>query len=233
MRLILVSAAVAASPLSAQIVCDTLPIAFDPASAVFTTSTMSFGDSVLTVNVINTSTTPMAYPQLKLVPITPLPPGMVLNTDWSVFASSWNPGETTTAEFYFDVAQPLPPDAEVTFAVWAANLTPLLIDDPCRFGQDLSFNLNPATQGLGEVGSWSVLRVHPQPAGWQVWVERPVGRAGDVLELWSAAGQRVMVIRSTSVREAIDVSALDPGGYLLVWREKEAVLGRRVVLVAR
>ena len=47
---------------TAQTICDSLPIAYDPASVVFTGTDMSFGDSVLTVNVINTSATPMAYP---------------------------------------------------------------------------------------------------------------------------------------------------------------------------
>ncbi len=218
---------------TAQTVCDSLPIACDPASVVFTGTDLSFGDSVLTVNVINTSTTPMAYPQLKLVPITPLPPGMVMNTDWSVFASSWNPGETATAEFYFDVAQPIPPDAEVTFAVWATNLTPLLVDDSCRFLQDLTINLAPTVQGLDERSSQAELIVGPQPALDQLWVELPPAEATGLIELWSCAGLRILSRAARNARNVIDVSLLAPGSYMLVWREGAAVRGRRAVLVVR
>ena len=218
---------------TAQTIFDSLPIAYDPASVVFTGTDMSFGDSVLTVNVINTSATPMAYPQLKLVPITPLPPGMVMNTAWSVFASSWNPGETATAEIYFDVAQPIPPDAEVTFAVWATNLTPLLVDDSCRFLQDLTVNLNPNVQALDERSNVAPLVVGPQPASDQLWVELPPAEATGLIELWSCAGQRILSRAARDARNVIDVSLLAPGSYMLVWREGAAVRGRRAVLVVR
>lgn len=231
MRLAALSLVLTTMASTAQTICDSLPIACDPASVVFTGTDLSFGDSVLTVNVINTSTTPMAYPQLKLVPITPLPPGMVMNTDWSVFASSWNPGETAAAEFYFDVAQPIPPDAEVTFALWATNLTPLLVDDSCRFLQDLTVNLAPTVQGLDERAAMAPLVVGPQPAADQLWVELSSAVATGLIELWSSTGQRILSRAARDVRTMIDVSLVPPGSYLLVWREGMAVRGRRAVVV--
>src|SRR5689334_8607455 len=76
-----------------SILCDTLPIFYDPVSITFTTSDQqSFGDSMIVVEITNTSSINMAYPQLKLMPLTPLPPGMIQNTEWYTFSSSWNTG---------------------------------------------------------------------------------------------------------------------------------------------
>src|SRR5690348_15367541 len=89
-----------------SILCDTLPIFYDPVSITFTTGEEPFGDSAIVVEMTNTSTTDMAYPQLKLVPLTPLPPGMSQNTQWDTFASAWNTGVTMPADCFFDVVQP-------------------------------------------------------------------------------------------------------------------------------
>jgi hypothetical protein len=218
---------------SAQTICDSLPIAYDPMSAVFTGSDMSFGDSVITVNVTNTSTVPMAYPQLKLVPVTPLPPGMEMTIGWSVFSSSWNPGQTSPASIYFDVAQPIPPDAQVTFQVWATNLTPLLVDDSCRFVQDLTINLNPSAQGILESAERRKVKIWPQPAINEFAVEMDWAFPEDRLELWCVSGRAVRNLSVKDVRDAIPVGDLQPGTYQLLWRRDAAVLGRSPVLVLR
>src|SRR5689334_23281959 len=88
--------------------CETLPISYDPLGITFGGGEVGFGDSVITIPISNTSSTDMAYPQIKLVPLTPLPPGMTQNTHWDTFASSWNVGLTMPANCFFDVVQAIP-----------------------------------------------------------------------------------------------------------------------------
>ncbi|HLC83981.1 MAG TPA: hypothetical protein VJI69_09125, partial [Bacteroidia bacterium] len=90
---------------SAQIViCDTMPINYNPTTIAFSTASSSFGDSVLTIDITNNSNTNFAYPLAKMVPVGMWPAGMSLTTGsqgWNVFGSSWNTGQTNACPFFF------------------------------------------------------------------------------------------------------------------------------------
>jgi hypothetical protein len=114
---------------------------------------ISFGDYFLSIPIKNTTTSNYAYPQAKLVPITPLPDGLVLNPSgdvWNVFASSWNIDSTAPAQLYFDQNLALPPNASVTFELWMKNLAPLSIDS-CKFDNTFTFNFNPQPNSINSL----------------------------------------------------------------------------------
>jgi len=216
---------------SAQISCDPLPIAYDPGSAVFTEGEISFGDSAIVIDVTNTSTTPMAYPQLKLVPITPLPAGMVMNTHWATFASSWNPGETMPASIFFDVNEPLAPNASVIFEVWANNLTPLLTGDSCRFDAPLNINLDPSALGLAELGA-DHIRVWPQPADDLLNIRLPAQASGRLV-MTDATGHEVVNRPVAGTMNVLSLDDLGPGYYVLSYWAGADLVASRVVSLAR
>lgn len=136
--------------------CDTVPFAYRADSITWGSAfPSSFGDSVLAIPIHNGTTTGFAYPQAKIVSLTPLPTGLVLReygASWSVFASAWNPGETYPASMFFDVTAPLPPNASATFEVWLTNLAPLAIDS-CKFDTTFTFNFNPQPTGIIETAN--------------------------------------------------------------------------------
>jgi hypothetical protein len=231
MRWTIITLSLTAIQTSAQISCYDLPIDYDPSTATFVESEFSLGDSVLHVDVRNESMASYAYPQLKLVPIIPLPPGMTMTSDWSVFASAWNPGDTATADIYFDVAQPIPPGAVVTFEVWAKNLSPLLEDDSCRFDQDLTMNLDPVAQGIAYFSAGIPMKSWPLPTNDELTVEFPEIGTSDQLELWSMAGVLVCRLNVSKPRMVVPVSSLTAGAYQLLWRREGRLLGRNVAVV--
>ncbi|MFN8287114.1 MAG: T9SS type A sorting domain-containing protein [Chitinophagales bacterium] len=137
----------------AQTSCNSIPMSYRSDSITWQKSWTSFGDSMLSVPIVNTSDSSYAYPQAKLVPITPLPNGLVLNENggpWNVFASSFVPGDTYPANFFFDVSQPIPANATVTFELWLTNLAPLTIDS-CKYDGTFTFNFNPQATGVSTV----------------------------------------------------------------------------------
>ena len=141
----LLMALLCAVQLKAQTSCNGIPLSYRSDSITWQKSWTSFGDSMLSVPIVNTSDSSYAYPQAKLVPVTPLPNGLVLKENggpWNVFASSFVPGDTYPANFFFDVSQPIPANASVTFELWLTNLAPLSIDS-CKFDGTFTFNFNP------------------------------------------------------------------------------------------
>ncbi|MBX7181280.1 MAG: T9SS type A sorting domain-containing protein [Bacteroidia bacterium] len=114
---------------------------------------ISFGDYYLGIPIKNTTSSNYAYPQAKLVPITPLPDGLVLNPSgdvWIVFASSWNIDSTSIAQVFFDQTQALAPNASASFELWMKNLSPLTIDS-CKFDQTFTFNFNPQPNSVNTI----------------------------------------------------------------------------------
>lgn len=213
--------------------CDALPISYDPLGITFGEGEMSFGDSVITIPITNTSTTDMAYPQIKLVPLTPLPPGMTQNTHWDTFASSWNAGLTMPANCFFDVVQPIPPDYNVTFEVWANNLTPLLTDDSCLFDQAFTINMNPAASGVDEIGGVLMPIIGPLPASHRLSVELPAGMPPGELQLLNELGMMVWSTRTVGAGSlSIDVNGFAPGVYILCLRSAgRSVFQERIMIV--
>lgn len=218
----------------AQVVCDTLPIAYYPVSITFTTADLSFGDSVLVVEMTNSSTTSMAYPQIKLVPLTPLPSGMVMNTGWSVFASSWNPGQMMPASVFFDVSQPIPEDFTVTFQVWATNLTPLLTDDSCVFDLPFTINLNPSGTGIGGGAERPSIEVWPIPANDQLGVRLPGYSFPARLMIIDAMGVEIssFSVAAGSREVALPIDRIAPGAYqVILWSPGRMIQGLRIAVV--
>lgn len=131
---------------SAQVVlCDTMTITCIYSEVKLEDSQFSTPDSAITIPFINNTTTNFAYPLAKLVNTTPLPPGMsYYNNNWTVFASSWNVGDTASAHIDFYVTQQIPANYTVSFLLYVSNFLPLSIDS-CVFASPLSINLNPAT----------------------------------------------------------------------------------------
>lgn len=213
-----------------SILCDTLPIFYDPVSITFTTGEIGFGDSVIVVEMTNTSTTDMAYPQLKLVPLTPLPPGMSQNTLWDTFASSWNSGVTMSADCFFDVEQPIPVNYTVTFELWARNLTPLLVDDSCVFDAPFTINLNPSFTGIAPPDDREELRAWPNPADDHLNIGLPFRSERSLLVLTNVSGA---VIREMEVRPGmfmLCMSDLEAGVYSLTLTGEERRIHQRIIV---
>ena len=218
---------------SAQVACDDLPIAYDPMSIGFSAGEFSFGDSMITMDIMNTSAVDMAYPQVKLVPLTPLPPGMTMTTHWATFASSWNVGQTMPASVFFDVEQPLPTNATVIFELWANNLTPLLENDSCKFNAPININLNPSGTGVGAEHTIDVLSLQPQPAKDVLNVSISSGPSHAHLVVLNAAGEEVLNTTFASPSMNIDVSGPAPGTYLLGWMNGGHLVSTRPFSVVR
>jgi hypothetical protein len=211
------------------ILCDTLPIFYDPVSITFTTADQAFGDSVIVFELTNTSTVNMAYPQAKLIPLTPLPPGMVQNTEWDTYASSWNTGVTMPANCFFEVTQPIPVNYTVTFEVWARNLTPLLVDDSCVFDGPFTVNLNPAGNGIIQRVNERAFRVWPSPAADRLHVAWPEGSSGARVVLINASGAEVRTIKGSDTE--VDVTGLDAGVYaMMLMSNGRTIAHQRVVI---
>jgi hypothetical protein len=202
---------------------------------VFTEGTLSFGDSVIIVPVTNMSFADMAYPQLKLVPLTPLPPGMVQNTHWDTFASSWNAGMTMPANCFFDVAVPIPVDYSVTFELWANNLTPLLTGDSCRFDQQLIVNLNPSATGMAEPATGEGFSAWPALVSDQLLLTLPRDRSGGSIIIVDAAGKILLEkeVQEDEREQRIDVSGLAPGPYIAIFATADGTLAQQRIIIAR
>ena len=123
-----------------------MPLSFDASSIEFKSTPLSFGDSVLSIKLINNSSTNFAYPLAKAIPQTNLPNGTQLanaSAGWNVFSSSWNTGDTATCNFYYNVSQNIPLNFIVTFKLYVSNFLPLNIDS-CVFTSTFNCNLNPS-----------------------------------------------------------------------------------------
>ncbi len=150
------------------VACGEIPLHYTTDSMRFSVADpISFGDSMITFQITNLHATQgFAYPLAKLVPVTPLPDGMSLsvnNLPWSVFASSWNPGETRPVYIFYEVEESIPLDYEVTFEVWVSNLSPLIIDS-CYFEETFTINLNPSTTAINTAELNNNLSLFPNPA---------------------------------------------------------------------
>jgi len=201
------------------VICDTMPINYNPATIAFYTAPSSFGDSVLTVDITNNINTNFAYPLAKLIPISPLPPGMYLTNasqQWTVFGSSWNTGQTNACPFFFDVTQPIPANYSVTFELYASNFLPLSIDS-CVFANTIVVNLNPSLSlepvSRHMVNSFSFC---PNPAQGEVHVkfQSPTGK--NEIQLFDMAGKLLKSFETDREELIIQVSRIETGIYYLV-----------------
>lgn len=153
--------------------CNDIPIVVvDNQFILESTDVISYGDSMITFQLTNNHATDyFAYPQAKLIPITPLPAGMSLapvNLNWMVFASAWNIGVTVPVHIYYDVTESIPVNYEVTFQLWVNNLIP--VTDSCYFENNYVVNLNPETNAIQNIGNTTNVQVYPNPISAGDWI---------------------------------------------------------------
>jgi hypothetical protein len=146
------------------VTCQSMPLAHSTTPVQF----ISMGsDSLLLIPITNNSGTNFAYPQGKLIPVTPLPAGMNFaggSAGWVVFGSSWNDGQTNDCGFFFTVSSPIPADYMFGFTLRVKNFLPLSIDS-CYFSDTITVNLNPAASGVYDLTKRvSSVDVFPNPS---------------------------------------------------------------------
>jgi Secretion system C-terminal sorting domain len=196
------------------VTCESMPLTLT-SGFDFTTSG-SFGDSMITFQISNASGTNFAYPQVKLVPLTPLPSGMSLHTinpDWAVFASSWNMGDSTQVEIYYDINSAIAPNYTVDFLLYATNFMPLSIDS-CVFTDTIRINLNPiGTASLNPIDDiqWQLF---PNPATDFISVQFDTDAAENWMDIYTMQGE---LLRSIFIQSSLqlDVSSLPNGMYVI------------------
>ncbi len=201
------------------VICDTMPINYSPSSVAFYTAPLSSGDSVLTIDITNNSNTNFVYPLARLIPLTPLPPGMNLTTasqDWTVFGSSWNTGQTNPCSFFFDVNQVIPGNYSVTFELYVSNFSPLSIDS-CVFANTITINLNPSLslEPLSKHKT-NFFSFSPNPAKGEVNIkfQNPAGKKE--IQLFDINGKLVKAFDTNQKELWISLNRMEAGVYYLV-----------------
>ena len=201
--------------LSAQDVeCDTMSLAHVDDGIVFKSAMLVTPDSSILVPMVNNTTTNFAYPQIKLVNTTPLPPGMSLySTGWVVFASAWNIGDTATASVDYNVNTVIPDNYTVTFKLYAKNFAPLTIDS-CLFVNTITINLKPVSvAAVQEVNSvHPSLSFYPNPAAKQINVNI---QDDALIEIYTATGALVQMTAISKSHNTVDIAGLPAGIYFV------------------
>lgn len=159
-------------PAISNVNCNLLPLETIAASEAFYNDLSSFGDSVLSIRLRNTSGLGFAYPLARFTPISALPEGMSITPgfeQFNVFASAWNPDSVVEATCPFLVTQPIIPNTILQFRVDITNLLPSNADT-CFFTDTFSVNLNPDNV-LSALNAIHDIRVFPNPFVDQIQVE--------------------------------------------------------------
>lgn len=195
--------------------CDTMDIVHVDAGIRFEDGISTSYDSDIVVPIFNNTGTNFAYPQAKLLNTTPLPPGMSLyTTNWQVFASAWNTGDTGWAHIGYHVTTAISANYTVKFNLLLTNFAPLSVDS-CIFSDTLTINLRPVgTSAVNTVVSGKTqMSIYPNPATDIVYVDNV--QAGTVIDISSVTGGclRRVVTQKTSAR--IDIADLPPGIYIV------------------
>ena len=208
--------------------CDAKFTAVIP-QVTFSGNLAAWGDSVLTIPIINQSGIGFAYPQAKLYNQTPLPPGMTLNPNfswWMPFASAWNNNDTALCHCEYDVTQPIPANYMVTFRLWLRPNDTAVGYDSCRFSQDFTLNLNPQV-GMEEWESVPVVSVFPVPA--QEKISFSAGNWASA-KMFSADGRYDFSFVNNGA-QSTDISALPAGMYFVLLYDREGKLSGKTKLV--
>lgn len=210
----------ASQQVQAQFVtCESMPLNYDQANIQFTTS-VSTADSMMVIPITNTSSTNFAYPEAKIIPLSPLPTGTTMfDHNWHVFFSSWNTGVTGYVNFFFNVSTPIPTDYTCQFKLMVTNFPPLATDS-CYFTDTVTVNLNPTTTSVKENKRKEniVFGIYPNPA--TEWtrvitnVERPT------VVLYDIKGT---VMNTFTNPTWIDLRTLNKGIYFMRCLETEQV----------
>jgi hypothetical protein len=204
-------------PAIVNVNCNLLPLEVVEGAISFSASSVSFGDSVLRVPLLNASGLGFAYPLARLNVVGNLPSGMSFGNnqnDFNVFASAWNPDSIATAEFYFNVSEALPANTLLNFEIEITNLAPSSADT-CFFLQQFTVNLNPDNPlGLqNKVGD--KLRIYPNPASDKIIIALPNVERFNHLQIVAMDGK--VVLNSEFMSDAaIDISKFKSGLYHVI-----------------
>jgi hypothetical protein len=195
--------------------CDTMVIGYVGSDIKFTDATFSSSDSDMLVPLINNTTTNFAYPQAKLINVSPLPAGTTLyDAGWIVFASAWNVGDTATARIPYSVSAPIPDNYTVRFVLLVTNFLPLNVDS-CQFTDTLTINLKPVSSAA--VHELNPIRtpftLYPNPATNVLKVF--LANFPATIDLFSACGKKVITAQLQSPTDQIDISRLPDGVYFV------------------
>jgi hypothetical protein len=182
-----------------------------------TQSMAGWGDSAVNIRISNNSGINYAYPMAKLFAVTPLPPGMTMNSNfnwWMPFASSWNHGDTALFPCGYEVTQPIPANYTVTFRLWLRPNDTAVGYDSCVFSQDFTLNLNPLT-GIDENSAMiSAVTIYPNPATDLVTISVAYDRVKPATAVvTNSCGQQMLNV--ALVNDRMDVSELPTGMYIV------------------
>jgi hypothetical protein len=198
-------------------VCDTMGITYLATEVKFEGSILGSYDSAVAIPIVNNTGTNFAYPQAKLINITPLPSGMTLHeSNWLVFASSWNTGDTATSYIGYDVTLLIPDNFIVKFSLSVTNFAPLAVDS-CIFTDTLTINLKPVTVAVSHISKESKgFTFWPDPAIAEISICATYDNAE--LAICSITGKVVKTFTANRQITRVNISELPAGMYLI--REK-------------
>ena len=148
--------------------------------------------------------------------------------DFNVFASAWNPDSIATAEFYFNITEPLPANTLLNFEIEITNLTPSSADT-CFFAQQFTVNLNPDNPLNLNHAEHDALKIYPNPAHDRIVVSLPESMTFDYFDIISIDGKSVMTSSKDFNKGPIDISFLRNGMYSIrLWDKYQFKTGKFV-----
>jgi hypothetical protein len=216
-------------PAISNVNCNLLPLETIAASAAFYNDLSSFGDSVLSIRLLNNSGLGFAYPLARFTPISALPEGMSITPgfeQFNVFASAWNPDSVVEATCPFLVTQPIMPNTILQFKVDITNLLPSNADT-CFFTDTFSVNLNPDNVLQAMKAEYSPV-VFPNPFADQIQVELSSTSSPEPL-LFDMSGRR-WVVPATRDGQTLRFKTTDiPSGVYLLHFPGQGIKPRRLV----
>jgi hypothetical protein len=210
--------------------CSLLPLQVLESQIEYNPSSLSFGNYVIQVPLLNLSGLGFAYPLARLRVQGDLPEGMAFGNNqdgFSVFASAWNNDSTAIAEFYFDVSDPIAPNTLLNFEIDVTNLTPSSADT-CYFTQTFTVNLNPDnTVGYTSELNRSI-QLYPNPSADKIFLQLPELEKNWTIEIYSTVGNKVAEFASKS-NSLVDLSAFSSGIYFIRFQNQNLQYLRRFV----
>ncbi|HEY1040321.1 MAG TPA: T9SS type A sorting domain-containing protein [Bacteroidia bacterium] len=208
--------------INAQIVvCDTLPLAYNPVMQFAASPLPSYGDSVLWIEITNNTTTNFAYPLVRIEPLGSMPNGFSLSStsqDWFPFSSSWNVGQTATFGVFFDVTQPIPQDFLFIFNLYVSNFNPLAIDS-CVFMNNVATYINPLSLQPGKDVQKKPFSFSPNPVQHDLNIKFLTAGVKNEIFLYDINGRLVRAYDTSKEELSINVSKIESGVYYLVSKD--------------
>jgi hypothetical protein len=196
--------------------CNLLPLQVLENEISFSGSSISFGDSLVRVPLLNNSGLGFAYPLARMRITGNLPSGMTFGNNqngFNVFASAWNPDSLAVAEFYFNVTEAIPENTILNFELDVTNLSPSSADT-CFFSQTLSVNLNPSNPLGQNALKIETLNVYPNPTSTMAYVSLPKRQQAWGIEVFSASGMLVDTIAANGTA-MLNLHAYSAGIYMI------------------